>query len=169
MELEDVRKEMMARGCTKMQIDSKLVPIVVDIVTGMNYTYEDLEISKEQLNAIRESIKYWRANLYAIKNEYAQINADKKKAMNELTENAIEYIEQFNKALENTETAEARDRLKTAQIFVNSVNVDTKYDNTAFIVALASILTGGSYEPITELRKINTDLVKPMTMPYVRG
>ena len=45
--------------------------------------------------------------------------------------------------------------MRRAQMFVNSVDVETKYDNTAFIVALGAILSDGKIGAIEELRKIN--------------
>jgi hypothetical protein len=43
-------------------------------------------------------------------------------------------------------------------MFVNSVNIDSKYDNTAFIVGLAAILSNGECGAISELKKINPKL-----------
>ena len=70
------------------------------------------------------------------------------------------YIDVFLKAISDCETQEARDALRTAQMFINSVSVDTKYDNTAFIIGLASILSQGKTGAIDELRKINPKIPK---------
>jgi hypothetical protein len=43
-------------------------------------------------------------------------------------------------------------------MFVNTVSVETKYDNTAFIIGLAAILSNGRINPISELKKINKKL-----------
>lgn len=43
-------------------------------------------------------------------------------------------------------------------MYINTVNINTKYDNTAFIVGLSAILTQTSFEPIKELKKINKNL-----------
>ena len=64
----------------------------------------------------------------------------------------------FFQAVEECETLEGKDTLKKAQMFVNTVNLNTKYDNTAFIIGLASILAQGNVAPIEELRKINPDV-----------
>ena len=58
--------------------------------------------------------------------------------------------------LDECETAESRDLMKRAQLFIDSVNVETKYDNTAYIAALGAILSApGSFDCIGELKKIN--------------
>ena len=46
-------------------------------------------------------------------------------------------------------------------MFIDSVDVATKYDNTAYIIGLASILSNGSMDAIAELRKINNKLPDP--------
>ena len=57
--------------------------------------------------------------------------------------------------MEQAETPEARDRLRVAQAFINSVDIDTKYDNTAFIVGLSALLSGVQINPLKEIQKIN--------------
>lgn len=48
----------------------------------------------------------------------------------------------FGKSLEAMETPEARDQLKTAQLFTNTVKIQSKENNTAYIQGLAQILCG---------------------------
>ena len=44
-------------------------------------------------------------------------------------------------------------------MFINSTDVNTKYDNTAYIIGLASILSGDTNSsPIAQLKKINPKL-----------
>ena len=69
-----------------------------------------------------------------------------------------EYVDKFNKSLEECETAEGRDTLRTAQMFVNTVDIETCYDRTAYIIGLASILSNGRMSAIDELKKINKNL-----------
>ena len=72
-----------------------------------------------------------------------------------------DYITNFNKEREKLETPEARDRLKLAQLFANSVHVKTAYDNTAYIVCLGALLSGAKVDAIKEIKKINPDIVDP--------
>ena len=69
-----------------------------------------------------------------------------------------EYIANFYKALFDCDTEEGKDVMRTAQVFINSVNVKTVYDNTAFIIGLAAILSGGKVGAIEELHKLNTKI-----------
>ncbi len=55
----------------------------------------------------------------------------------------VEYIEKFNKSLDECDTKEGRDALRLAQVFVNSVDTNTDQNNTAFINGLACILSRG--------------------------
>ena len=75
---------------------------------------------------------------------------------------APDYVENFFTALETCETDKGRDALRAAQMFVNSVTIDSKYDNTAFIIGLASILSQGNVGPIEELKKINNKIPSPV-------
>ena len=68
------------------------------------------------------------------------------------------YIEKFERSLSECETPEGRDAMRKMQIFINNVNVETKYDNTAYIVGLSAILGNSPISPVDELKKINTKL-----------
>ena len=87
-----------------------------------------------------------------------QLNGEYDSLKTEAMRETEEYIKKFLDSIEKCETAEARDTMKTAQMFVNSVDVDTKYDNTAFIIGLASILSNGQINGIDELKKINKNM-----------
>ena len=65
---------------------------------------------------------------------------------------------EFNESLKNCETPEARDAMRAAQVFVNAVNVDSKYDNTAFIIGLSAILSKNGVGPLETLKKMNPKL-----------
>lgn len=45
--------------------------------------------------------------------------------------------------------------MRRVQVFKNEVKIDTKYDNTAYIIALGAILSDGAIGAIDELKKIN--------------
>ena len=66
-----------------------------------------------------------------------------------------DYIDAFNRSLCECETEEGRDSMRKVQFFLNNVNVETKYDNTAYITALGAILANGKSGPIKELKKVN--------------
>lgn len=71
---------------------------------------------------------------------------------------AEEYIRKLNDALLNCDTDTGKDALRAAQMYANTVEVNTVYDNTAFIVGLAAILSGNHINAVDEIKKINPDL-----------
>lgn len=156
--LECLREEMRKRGLNQAQCESKVAAVVLDILTesGNKFTaewqtersYEDKERAIERLRRSAE-----RERESAERQE--RTLSERFKQLNKKADEIHEYIERFYSALENCETPEAKDAIKRAQIFVNSVNVETKYDNTAFIIGLSAILSCGKTAQIDELRKIN--------------
>lgn len=159
--MEELKKEMAARGLTKAQIESKAVYVVLDIVSvdpGKYVTvYEDEQRAKKTLEAAnRERMSIERLII------------DNRKLVNEAARTREEiksYVDEFSKALENCDTDEGRDKLRLAQMYVNTVKVNTVYDNTAFIVGLASLLTGTQTDPLKELKKINPKLPLDSDLP----
>ena len=160
--IECLKTELLKRGFTKQQADSKVVLGVLEILSESNGQYtkmdkilddvNDLEIRKSRLEA--EAMEYEKKR-NAIRDNMDSIIKEVNDRAGRLYHETLEYIEKFFSALEQSETPGGRDALKAAQMFVNTVDVDTKYDNTAFIIGLASILSQGNTAPIDELRKIN--------------
>ena len=160
--LECLKQEMIKRGCTKTQLESKVVPIILDIIagSGTKYTdYSNLQIDVDDLYSKKLSLENQIKNLRMEKEDAEHYLDDVKKRasdyINSEWHNMQEYIDKFYDALRQCETEEGRDIMRCAQTFVNSVDVDTKYDNTAFIVGLAAILSNGGINGIDELHKIN--------------
>ena len=159
--LDCLRKEMKIRGCTKSQIDSSTAAIVLDILADSGNKYKELWQKEEHAS---ERLKALEGEMYNFENQSRHLRETVTKLKNELdvlmSHKAFcqDYIDEFNKSLEECETAEGRDALRVAQMFTNSVEINTKYDNTTYIVGLASILSGEKINPITELKKINKKL-----------
>lgn len=152
--LEALREEMIKRGCTKQQAESKAVAVVLDIVAGTGSAYSDIYSAEKKLAELRGQIDRDKEYLNDLRREYS---LQQKKYIEE--ESCVkELIEDFNNSIADCETEEAADALRTAQFFINNVDVNTKYDNTAYIVGLAAILSGKKIDPNIELRKINTKL-----------
>ena len=150
-ELDYLKQEMMKRGCTKPQVESKLVPVVLDIVANSGTLYTDIGKAQEELDSLHSKIARRKDNLDAQERRLAERELSLRQEIKEVNE----YIGNFLNDIQKCETDDARDRMKIAQVFINSVNVDTKYDNTAFIVGLASIMTGMKLDAVDELKKIN--------------
>ena len=154
--LEVLREEMLKAGATRQQVESKTVALVVSCLTHMDYQVifdleKDVGAMKCKIKNLSHQIGLKEAELRSLTNQCQREEERIGKSMASLNE----YIANFNKSLESMETPEARDRLRTAQLFMNTVNIDTKYDNTAFIVGLGALLNGISYNPLEELKKIN--------------
>ena len=165
--LDCLKAEMLKRGFTKQQTESKTVVGVLEILTEANGRYSDMSRLEEEIkqleykkyNLEETSARYEREVLIYQNNLNSYIQTIKDEADNAYKAQK-DYIDLFFKALDGCETPEARDTLKIAQMFVNTVDVDTKYDNTAYIIGLASILSQGKTAPIDELRKINRKIPK---------
>lgn len=160
--LECLYTELSKRGCSKQQLQSKVIPIILDIVanSGTQYTQvyglkEEIKTLIKKRDELEQQIRKMKVNL-----EFAKGDIENLRRAEWLE--APEYIQGFYKAIEACETDSGRDALRCAQMFVNSVSVDTKYDNTAFIIGMAAILSGGKIAAIPELRKINNRIPNPL-------
>lgn len=159
--MECLKEEMLKRGCTKSQTESKTVAVVVDILaqTGTHYLQEFEE--NERINAERATA---RAFIRRATEEREEARLVRQQAyeelfsLNEHRKGIEEYVQAFEESLKKCESAEGRDRMRCAQMFVQSVQIDSKYDNTAFIIGLSAILSGGQVASIETLRKMNPKL-----------
>lgn len=157
--LDILRKELISRGFTKQQVyNSKMIPAALDILANSGTEYTDLNMLRMERDVLRENNQRERRRLDSINKLCNELTSTVLAAVGkELTEQR-EYLEQVMEALAGAETAEGRDALRKAQMFVDAVNVSTKYDNTAFIIGLASILSGEKMAPMQQLQKINPKL-----------
>lgn len=154
--LECLREELKKRGFNDHNVNGKLVAAVLDILSNTDHIYSDMVKAEQELDAVRKDVK--RKSLEYRKREFylEQAERDFKQARLEVEQ----YIEKFNAAITECETAEGRDAMRRAQTFVNSVSVNSKYDNTAYIIGLASILTNGGIGAIDKLKKLNPKLFR---------
>lgn len=156
--LDLLEEEMKKRGCTSTQISSKAVAVVLDILANSENDYLKLQEVKSEtatlltrLRDLRLTVDLWQNRE---KREQRRFDEEKEEFYRE-KHSMDEYIAAFNSSLTEVETPDARDAIKAAQLFVNTVNVKTAYDNTAFIIGLSSILTRGGIDGVKELKKIN--------------
>lgn len=143
--LEELRQEIKKQKLG-ISTDSKWLVKVLELITGADGKYSDMDRLEKEIISLKLQIKAYKHDLETLKAEARGVISPTQ-----------EYIDKFFKALEECETPEGKDALKKAQMFVNTVNIDTKYDNTAFIYGLASILTQ-SCAPLDELKKVNPKL-----------
>ena len=176
--LELLKEEMMKRGCTRVQADSKAVLAALEIISESEGKYTDLaklEKDIEEKEREKKELEKWldqsRQRLNKLQFCEGVIKDQLNRFAKDRYKKTTDYIDKFFKALEECETPAGRDAIKAAQMYVNSVDVDTKYDNTAFIIGLASILSRGGIAPVEELHKINPK-IPSFTVEcnsYVRG
>lgn len=154
-------EEMKKRGATPKQINSKAVAIALDVIENTN-AYTTLFDARKMAEELEEKVSY---NSEVLRSLHTRIDEEKGLLASIKEERAgeaakqIEYIKAFNDALSKCETAEARDLMRIAQVYMNTVDVKTSYDNTAFIVGLSAILTKSRW-PVSELKKINPKLAE---------
>ena len=94
-------------------------------------------------NADAEARRY-SAKAEALSNDERANSAreqDLIKSANDIKNLLIDLEKVYDEILE-LETAEQRDRTRTARLFMDNVNVNTVYDNTAYIKGLSAILSG---------------------------
>ena len=141
--LDMLKQEMLKRGCTKAQTESKLVAIVLDIVAEAGTAYTDLREAEERMKDIAFAAAALQIQRKEVKTAEETFRAETGK-----------YIEDFKNLLRDCETAKARDALKVAQIFTDSIQIRTAYDNTAYINGLAMILCGQEIPAPIALRRV---------------
>lgn len=159
--LDCLREEMLARGCNKAQIESKTAAIVLDILSNSGTKYIDMANEESvwtQLEIEKRKEVYWEQDeLDRLKRECRRLQREVDE-LKEETRVDNSYINDFLKKMEECETKEGRDTMRKAQVYINTIDIDTKYDNTAFIIGLASILSNGNVGAIKALKKINPKL-----------
>lgn len=139
---EMLKQEMLKRGCTKAQTESKLVAIVLDIVAETGTVYTDLREAEEQMKKINNAEAALRKREKALEEAEEKFRAE-----------TGDYVEDFKNLLRDCETAKARDALRVAQMFTDSIDIKTAYDNAAYINGLAMLLCGQEIPKPIALRK----------------
>ena len=128
-----------------------MVPVILDIIANSDDNHVQEFQIKADIENLKEEYNYWEKRVNKLRDDYMKECNEQIKWRNDIEE----YVNKMLAQLETCETEEGRDRIKLAQMYVNSVNVVTKYDNTAFTIGLSAILSNGKVAPVDELRKIN--------------
>ena len=155
--LDCLREELRKRGMSKVQIESKVVAVVLDILANTGTVHADLRDAEIELNEVQDQLRRAKDRL----SYYEERLRNNHNTLEREWDEKEAYICKFNEELQHCETPDGRDAMRRAQMFVNSVIVDSKYDNTAFIIGLAAILSNGEIGAIEELKKINPKLSTP--------
>lgn len=163
MLLDEMKEELIKRG---VSANAKCIPHVMDIMT-QDDKYWDLARIDEEIEKKKNELKCLGSKLHLATIEYE----DRLKTSKAELDECVKYIEDWYENLCQCESAEGRDKMRAAQVFANTCNIKTCYDNTAFIVGLASILSGETMSPIEAIRQINprlfnTDSIPPKKDPW---
>lgn len=163
--LECLKAELLEKGYNKAQANSQVLVGALEIISGAEGKYIDLaklEKDIEEKEKKKKELEKWIDDANEIVRKLEFREGVIKDRLNQVAKDRYkevkDYIDKFFKAIEECETPAGRDAIKIAQMYVNSVDVDTKYDNTAFIIGLASILSQGGIAPVEELHKINSKI-----------
>ena len=162
MTLEELRERLLQKGHTKQELKSKVLASALDIFNNSNGEVLDFVRLENEKKELEISIKHLKReekdNEWRIKHqeeELSKICNGRQELLSKAQREAKELHQRFLEELKNGETPEGRDTLRKAQLFIDSVEVTTKYDNTAYIAGLAAILSSGKIDALEELKKIN--------------
>lgn len=158
-------EELEKRGLTKTQIESKGVAAVLDVIANdgkNNYMkakeLEDaIRIKESALRALNEDLLIRRSQKEFELKELDRKLEVRKQQCDEYVDDAKDYITKFNKSLEACETPEARDRLRLAQVFTNSVHIQSPQNMSVFIYTLGALLAGTSPSELSRFRPLSKD------------
>ena len=182
--IELMREKMLEKGMNKAQTTAKAVTVILEILAeSQGYEFLDIwekeketEELEKRLDFLKSSAKgyaesalkekknyyFWKEKAenahqeYIDKTEKLTLGLETEK--NRIIADAQEYLKKFNEMLTACETEHSRDTLRTAQFFINNININTKYDNTAYITGLSTILSQGGIDSVEGLSKINSKL-----------
>lgn len=171
MTTEDMKNRMREMGIKESTINSKCFETCVLILTEAQegITGIDLCKVKNELDAKHKELECKATRLanreaFLINEErrIQNLPRDTQALVDKANADIEERLSQLKSAIDRLnecETPEGRDLLRRAQLFIDMTEIQTKYDNTAYIVALGAILSApGSMDCIKELKKINRKL-----------
>lgn len=128
MTLEELRLKMLERGCQPVQVNAKVVAIVLDILADSGTAFIDAYEAEKRLDVKTQEAEAKlfaaRANLIKEQNNLElRITEDEKarKAHEARIAAKTEYIEKWYEAIKATETPEGRDTMRKAQFYINAV------------------------------------------------
>ena len=138
--LDCVREEMKHRGMSDQQCNSKAVAAVLDIVTKSGDKYTAL-LKDETAVSDRLASLTW-----SLKDAERKINliADREKQLEQRRQQIEQETKDAEAVIYECETPEGRDTMRAAQLFLNSVEADSNWDNKYYISGLAAILSRGN-------------------------
>lgn len=162
--IEELQEEMRRRGCSKAQMNSRIVYMLFDIfaksdgkIFDLKNILDEIEIQKKKLEELKEEKEILEGNLKRLgriedvfeleqkKDFYEREVASLERRVDSIREkewaDAPQYIHDFLNQMNSLETAEGRDVMRLVQLFYNSIDLKNQYDREAFIIGLSSMLS----------------------------
>jgi hypothetical protein len=164
--LDTLREELRKRHFKEIQIKSKLVPTILDIILNPDNKYT--EIWEEEINEtnklieIQEKIRKSEENLKTLNDntrELSRKNAETMLTIEDRIGYMQAYINEFYKTIKTCDTDEGRDTMRKVQVYLDLV--DNSRSNDAYINGLARILSQGRLEKDFEFKRVTR------TPPYI--
>jgi predicted nucleic acid-binding Zn-ribbon protein len=144
MNFNDFKMEMLRRGSVKSQTESRTAAIAFDILTGGDHFQQDRHAAEEDLKLLRNELTNRTAELETIKRqivtERTTLTGARAKQDETLKARNEELIE-FQRRLLEAETPEARDKLRLAEYYKQTLRFERDKD---FTVGLSRILAAWS-------------------------
>ena len=154
--LDMLKEELLRRGYSKQQIEAKAIVGVLEILASDNgRVFLNLDEAASKLKKLQAEVQSLTQQKDVCMRQLQNVEKIVQDEADRQYGKMKQYMDKLMQALNECETPEGRDGLRLAQMYVNSVNVDTKYDNTAYISGLAAILSQGRISALDELKKIN--------------
>ena len=156
MTLEEAKSLMLKKGASKIMADSKTLAFALDVFGDTDLYTESWEAQRKLKELVDDVYKKeivlqeLEKRITKASNELLDIQRNIRSLRDKQAEEDLEYIEEWKASLKQCETQEGRDTLRLMQVFVNSVDIKTAYDNTAYINGISTILSGGKAEAMPE-------------------
>ena len=137
--------KMKELGATRQQAESKTVEMVVTILAG---DFETADSRMAVLKDLEDEYRKKARECEAAEGEYRNERYNLRQKLKDLSRvrsifaDMMSEMKDMYNELTEAETPAARDRIRTARIYETKVNINTCYDNTAFIRGLSTILSG---------------------------
>ena len=164
--LDTLREELRKRDFKEIQIKSKIVPAILDIILNPENKYTAIweeEINEtNKLIEIQKEIKKSEENLKSLVDktrELSRKNAEIYATINDRIGYMQAYINEFYKNIKTCDTDEGRDTMRKIQVYLDLV--DNSRSNDAYINGLARILSQGRLEKDFEFKRVTR------TPPYI--
>lgn len=159
MTLEELKLKMLERGCQPVQVNAKVVAIVLDILADSGTAFIDAHEAEKRLDVKTQEaeVKLNAERIKVIKEQEKlkqRMEEDEKarKATEASFAGKIAYIKDWYKAIEATETPEGRDTMRKAQFYINAVAGVA--NPASYANGLARILSSSESFAINRMQKI---------------